>query len=447
MSSNEVLVVGGGIVGIFSAIYLKKYYNRVVLVERETELGGLLKSKADKNRINFDYGTHIPCETLISEIDEILFNNMSQDEWEYLDKLSVGNYFLDSYYAESGYPNTLRLLEEEYLKGIIDLLNGESTSYEEENLEKYLKKVYGKGYTNSIYRPLMKKLTGKELDQLHTKAYKIFDISRLIVGDYNLTRELKMSSKIDSKIAFPQYSENYSKNIKFYPKNNKGIGIWIKDMAEYASKIGIEIFTDCKVTNIKTQNSKISELELSNQEILNPNKIIWTVTPYELIKLLDIKVETYKPEFKKLVLCNIIFNKNFNVENHYLYCFDSKMKSYRITLYPNLTKTLSEIEIYNCTVEAFLDKDETIDEEGIIEELCKMGVIDPSFTVISFEKEEIMNGFPIITEQYVKEMKNQQKAINDNIVDVILLGKAKGESFFMVDTLTEAYEELSKLEK
>lgn len=73
---QQAVVVGGGIVGIFSAIYLKGFYRDVVLIEKEERLGGLLTSYQDHSAISYDYGTHIPCQTNIPEIDSIVFDYM-----------------------------------------------------------------------------------------------------------------------------------------------------------------------------------------------------------------------------------------------------------------------------------------------------------------------------------------------------------------------------------
>ncbi|MFJ8102426.1 NAD(P)-binding protein [Lysinibacillus sp. NPDC096212] len=444
---KSAVVVGGGIVGLFSAIYLKPEFDQVVILEKDKEIGGLLKSITNEDGIKFDYGTHIPCETLIPTIDNILFRDVNPAEWEIFSNFDVGNFFLGSIYENSGYANTLNLPKEKYQEGLIDFLNGEGTDYQEDNLERYLNKVYGKGYTELIYEPLMKKIVGEPLCSLHTKSFKLFDIGRLIVGDYNLTKELKKSATIDSKSAYPDYMQGASANKKFYPKNNQGITRWMEELTKQALELGIEIKTNCDINGIKQEDEKITMIELSNGEYIYPEKVIWSVAPYILLKHLDIVRESkgFKPEFLKSIICNVVVDRNFKLKNQYLYCLDPNMKSYRITLYPNLTKTLVEKNIFNCTVEIFLDKDMEFNKQEIIQELIKMSILDESFNILSFDYKVIENGFPIITEAYIKEMKTQNDLVLSKVNNVILLGKAKGEKFFMMDTLIEAYEELTEM--
>lgn len=443
---KSAVVVGGGIVGLFSAIYLKREFDQVVILEKDKEIGGLLKSITNEDGIKFDYGTHIPCETLNSTIDDILFKHVNSTEWEVFDNFDVGNYFLGSMDENSGYANTLKLSKEKYQEGLIDFLNGEGANYQEENLERYLNKVYGNEYTKLIYEPLMKKIVGEPLCNLHTKSFKLFDIGRLIIGSYDLTGELKKSAKFDSKSAYPDYAQGASSNKKFYPKNNQGITKWIEELTRQAMELGIKIKTNCDINGIKYEDKKITMLELSNGEYIYPEKVIWTAAPYFLLKHLDIKRETkgFKPEFRKSIICNVVVDRNFKVKNQYLYCLDPNMKSYRITLYPNLTKSLVEKNIFNCTVEIFLDKEMEFNKQEIIQELIKMSIIDETCNILSFDYKVIENGFPILTEAYIKEMKTQNDLLLSNINNVILLGKAKGEKFFMMDTLIEAYEELTE---
>ena len=53
-----VFGVGSGLAGILCAILLKRKFNEVYLIEKESELGGLLKSFRNGNGIEFDYCTH-----------------------------------------------------------------------------------------------------------------------------------------------------------------------------------------------------------------------------------------------------------------------------------------------------------------------------------------------------------------------------------------------------
>jgi len=69
------VVVGGGIIGIFSALFLAKSGHRVCLIEQSGELGGLHTSDSVEG-YQFDRGTHIPSLTGVKEIDDLIFGKL-----------------------------------------------------------------------------------------------------------------------------------------------------------------------------------------------------------------------------------------------------------------------------------------------------------------------------------------------------------------------------------
>jgi protoporphyrinogen oxidase len=80
----ETIVVGGGISGILSALLLAKTHSNVVLIERETKIGGLLSSVTSPAGDSFDYGTHYLIDTGIEEIDSLLFPAEWRANWIHL---------------------------------------------------------------------------------------------------------------------------------------------------------------------------------------------------------------------------------------------------------------------------------------------------------------------------------------------------------------------------
>ena len=84
---TNIIILGGGIPGIFSALYIAKknpQYN-VHLVESSEEIGGLYNSFKDKEAGIFDKGMHIIYETCIKEVDEIIRNCLPKNEWLFLE--------------------------------------------------------------------------------------------------------------------------------------------------------------------------------------------------------------------------------------------------------------------------------------------------------------------------------------------------------------------------
>lgn len=93
---KTLVIVGGGIVSIFSALYARKKFDRIIILEKSDKVGGLLASfQLGEN--NFDYGTHIPGFTGDIEIDNLLYGTDEEinKKWHRFPYLMSENFFLD----------------------------------------------------------------------------------------------------------------------------------------------------------------------------------------------------------------------------------------------------------------------------------------------------------------------------------------------------------------
>ncbi|MED4780396.1 NAD(P)-binding protein [Brevibacillus choshinensis] len=444
---EKVVVVGGGIAGLVASILLTKSANQVYLIEREESCGGLLRSFQNEDGVNFDYGTHVLSETRIDELDAVLFEDMDERGWETFDILKPGNFFQGKLYDRNQLIYAPYLPEAVYYKGLTEILHTEPFEKPVENLSVYTEKQYGKTFSNYIYRPLMKKLLGCDLEELHQDAHLLFGYARLIVANAHTSRELKKSPFFDGKLSFESFYEGISPMKKYYPKDRGGIGKWVKQLEEKAQQLGVNILTSRSVSSVQRNGNKISSVTLDNNLVLECDHLVWTLAPFTLLQAAQIKIDSQPPKFRNMTLHHFVFNKPFLVRNFFVYCNDVNYESFRITLYPNITKTEITTAPFNCTVEVLSDKVEDLSQlnEKIYRELIDLGIVDESAEVIYQKAQNIDRGFPVYTNQFVEQNQFQKELIAQKMENISLLGKGNGVSFFMHEVLVEAFHECNKI--
>lgn len=440
-----VTVVGGGIAGLVSSLLLAKKGYQVTLIEKEKTCGGLLRSFSNEDGVSFDLGTHILSQTLIQQLDQILFEDLEDTEWKIFDILKTGNYFEGNLFEKNQSINTSFLSEEIFLRGVMELLQTEPFDRLAENLKTYTEKQFGPTFSKYIFEPLMRKLQGRDLEELHPDAHRIFGYTRLIVANEHASRELKRSTFYDEKVSFVSYYEGVSPSKKYYPKNGQGIGKWIEILQQKAIQHGVKVMTGRMVSKILKSNNEVASIILDNEDSIKCDYVIWTLSPLGFLKASSVSIESKQPEFRNMSLHHFVFDKPFLTDNHYVYCNDPKLKSFRITLYPNITGSIESP--YNCTVEVLSDHIGVLEEleEIVCRELVAMGIVSTEAQLIYKKSQEIKYGFPIYTNDYVAELTNQVELVKKNFRNVSLLGKGSGNGFLMNEVLVQTFHEIERI--
>ncbi|MBO8164292.1 MAG: NAD(P)/FAD-dependent oxidoreductase [Brevibacillus sp.] len=444
---KTAVVVGGGIAGLVSSILLSKSGVETVLIEKEKTCGGLLRSFRNNDGVFFDYGTHILSETMIKELDDILFERMNERGWEEFDILKPGNIICGKLYDKNQMIYTPYLPKEIYYQGLVELLHTKPFEKPVENLKEYTEKQFGKTFSQHVFAPLMKKLLGCKLEDLHQDAHLLFGYNRLVVADGHTSRELKKSPFFESKISFETFYEGVSPMKKYYPSDRGGVGKWPKQLQEQAEALGVKILTGQTVRKINVQGEQVTSVEIDNGDVLFCDQLIWTLSPYLLLKAANIAFDGKPPQFRTMTLHHFVFDRPFSVNNFFVYCNDANYLSFRITLYPNITNSDERKPPYNCTVEVLSDPVDNLERLNcaIHRELIDLKIIEEKANVLYRNTQKVEAGFPVYTNEFVKQNELQRKLVKENFSNVSLLGKGNGVSFFMNEVLVETYKEMKKL--
>jgi hypothetical protein len=427
MKNKTCVVVGGGLVGLLAAYLATKKFNKVILIEKSLNAGGLLGS-FEFNGALYDYGTHIPSITNIDDLDQILYGTKNErtEKYEQFPYLKSENYFMGEWNLSSPLPSALSLPRQVYAQGIIELLEAPGSNPSELNLEKYLISTFGNTFTTHIYKPILKKLLNEDLGKLDKNVLKVFGIQRLIALTAEVTKDLKSIPKYNACLGFHSYTDGAPTFPYFYPKGSNGIGFWSEELLKKTLQAGVEIKTSKFVCNIDLNNTKIRSVKLNDGSQIKCDLVFWSITPALALKAAGVKILSTPPKFRTHTLCHFEFESPFlKLFPQYLLCWDIEMISYRITLYPNITKDRSKLQRYNLTVEVLSDASaETRGQyilEKVLDEIRLMKIVSYDNKVLASKVEYMGNS------------------------NLILLGRASGGNFFINDLLIDTYNKLQTI--
>jgi protoporphyrinogen oxidase len=456
---KNCIVVGGGLCGLFSAIVLAEKFEKVTLIEASDTCGGLLKSVTDDAGVIYDQGTHIPNTTMIPEIDNILFGpeNEREQHWNNLGQLKTGNYFAGKWDLSTQVVDTRNLPEDVYQRGVLELLNL-STPSEAEDIVSYLCQTIGPTFTNEIAAPLCKKLYGDRVDlsQLMTNSsVSYFGLSRVLALNPEVTNKLKELPAFDSKLAYHNQEDfqerldrdNTEECIYYYPKKGQGVQFWIDHLIAQAKAKGVTFLTSESISKISYNNNKITAVTLKNSpQELPCDFLYWSAPP--AIALIAADINPYrdesgeKPVFKTANIFHFSFDKPINnTESYYIWNWDIKAKSFRVTLLPNLRLDDKDKSLYNLTIEALSDVDdsESVTVEMMLSELKGMKLISEDAKVLSSLRQTVHNTFPVPTFAFGKSVSENYHKLNDRFENIMISGRFSGKQWFHGDVIKAAY--------
>jgi len=433
MSNKNVSVVGAGIAGIIAAYFEVKKGNNVTLIESDASAGGLLKSDFSNGKY-FDYGTHILSKTGEKELDDLIFSDFNPQNCFINNKINVANYFNKRMGDKSCYVDAATIDEDLFNKGCMELLRTEEFP-KGDNLEEFLLNKFGKTFYHEIFKPVVMKYIGTHPKKLAVQSGWFFDMSRLLAFDDNITKNLDKLDVYNSKLAHHTRVEGF---LKYYPKEG-GVGHIIDSLMKKLDTEGVDVKLDFKIKEIKHNHGKVFSLTSANEEIV-VDKLIWTLPCSFLSYFLELGKKTSPPIFRKTGLFDFTFENPLNSLATYINVYDLDMYSGRITLYQNL----SDVENYSCTVEVLTD--DRTDLENLIGkilfELTEMGIVSDNNNCIYKKFRFIKNGFPILTEKFLKDQNELNRYCQSYFQNVIFVGRATTDVFFTKDVLIDTFRKL-----
>jgi phytoene desaturase len=281
------IVIGSGFGGIAATLRLRAKGHDVTLIEKHQDLGGRARV-FKRNGFTFDGGpTVITAPYLINELFE-LFKKNPKDYIE-LSPLKIWYQFIFEDRSKFNYSGN----ENEMKAQIGELSQEDIQGYEK--LVNFTKKIFDKGFTELADVPFDKPFVMMQQlpALLKLKSYKsVYSLVSSYIKNEKLRRMLSMHPLL---VGGNPFTTTSIYGLILYLEKKWGIhysmggtGNIIKGFEKLMNEVGIKIIKGNEVKKIISKNTKITGVQLSNDNTINADIVICNADPpavYE--KLLD----------------------------------------------------------------------------------------------------------------------------------------------------------------
>lgn len=335
---KEITIIGGGFSSLAASCYLAKAGHKVVLLEKNSQIGGRAR-RLKKEGFTFDIG---PTWYWMPDVFESFFKDFNKKPSDYyqLDKLNPA---YRVYFGESDFidipdnPKAIAELFEQHEKGSGTVLN-QFLAKSETNYQIAINKL--------VYKPGVSALELITKDTIVRVPLFLKSISKQIRSQFK-------NKKLQQIMEFPVLflGAKPTKTPAFYNFMNFadfGLGTWhpkkgmyvvIEAMENLAKSLGVEILTNQNVEKIETANGSATSLIVNGKR--RPIDLLLSGADYAHTEtLLDLSSRGYSAkswEKKTFAPSSLLFYVGFdkrieNIQHHTLF-FDTDFDEHARTIY------------------------------------------------------------------------------------------------------------------
>ena len=275
MHKSDVLIIGGGVAGLMAGIELQKEGKSVILLEKESLVGGQCKTEILKTKdgdFRFDYGGHrfiTNNEELLEFVENILGEDLFTPQ-----RSSVILHKNRTYEYPLNLKNLLKTAPFSLLAGAIydtvKIILG-LTKANDKNFETWITSRFGKTLYKNFFGPYTHKLWGIKPSELSSE-WAGQRISLIDLKD--VAKKLLFSSK--------KTVRTYAKSYR-YPR--LGFGQLPLLMAKKFEQLGGTIYIDSDVSSFIYESKEIISVKTKDKEFIADN-IISTIPLNEMASML-----------------------------------------------------------------------------------------------------------------------------------------------------------------
>jgi protoporphyrinogen oxidase len=437
--TSSTVVVGGGLVGLVVALLLGRRGHEVTVVEGGPTLGGLLSSVAGPGGTWFDHGTHVPQETGVEPLDELLFAEVEHPPWRQLPGLRAGCAF-NGVVGATPAPDLRTLGGAVVALAERDLLEAaEASAPPPRDAREGLRRSFGRIAAERALDPAVASFFGTATDQLVPEAHHLL-FRRVTAFSAEDTVLLKARPAVDEVLAFHAEDEVPSSRRAWYPSSG-GAGRWIEDLCRTRlAEAGARFEVGVGVVSVGREADLVREVVLADGRRLPCDRLVWTVPAAGYLRAAGIALPdgAGPPRFRTTVVHHLLFDRVSSTELDYVTVLDPDRAVFRFTNYP----ALRDGGPPSASVEVVLDEPPVDVERSrteAVQELVELGLLEAGTEVTWATSEVVANGFPVPT-LAAREANRAVAAVAEaSATNVAFAGRSTGQAFFMADVLADCW--------
>ncbi len=467
---GATVVAGGGITGLIAGVVLAERGHEVVLVEREPEIGGLLRAFDHGEWGRFDYGMHTMFETSIARLDAFLFGLLPADEWE----ISAGNSRdLAGVYARG------RLQRNSPYVDLRDLPADDRARFTAEIIERaaatpaprhpgataaasaaeYFERRFGPALTALVFEPAMRKLYRRPGADLSPLAARIVPLDRVLLWDEEeALLRTETEAGLRAVVGYPEQRTlppgRSSGRRTFYPRQY-GMFRVLAALERRLLAAGARIVVGCEIGDLVADGGAVRSLELrlgtTTERVSAVDLLVWTAGLPALAALGGVPLPGRPdPASVTSVVCIATEGPLAVGDLHYYYSFEPGTSTYRVTTPAGYCSGAARNGGEPATVELLLDPSAGVTveqaEQIALAELRATGALTTENRVLFCRAEHLKAGFPMPSVRnaaLVDTLRNGMTALElGNLVTAGVL--ASPGVFFQTDVITDLWHKLEK---
>jgi protoporphyrinogen oxidase len=437
MARRRVVVVGGGLAGLCAAAIAQRHGASVTLLEQGSEVGGLLRSVALGEAGWFDLGTHIPTFVGDPEIDEEVVGVLPDSALAPLREPAAGTYSFGQLRPGTNWPDLRGLPAELYRRGIDDLLHQPAPTGEAKSCADGLRRRLGTTFANEAVLPVLRHLCGEDPESLAPGSERLLGLSRFVCFTPEVTAALKTNPRFDEAIAFHDQRIGSVSVRRVYPQRG-GVGAWTRALADRLVDRGVIVRTGIRLGAVTVSDGAVTAVSLEGGEQLDVDGLIWTVPLVAFRKACGMPVSGPRPAFRRVHIQHLVSDAPPATDRWYLTCFDTAVRSFRVTLYTNLAGDVGPLG-HRLTVESLLGPEQSpATVEELRAELVTMGILPDGARLREVGTHDETAGFPVPHAAFRERLREQLAEARHDVRNARFVGKATAEEFVMPDVMRAA---------